>query len=240
MKKDKVKYTDEEVDAKLLEALMLAGFHETIKNENVEVDEETKQSISFSKAFDERVRRMFTEMDDLDQHLRKKAKRQKVYNTIIKIAACFAVFIFISIVTVVSSEAARIKFLNIYVETFDISTDFTFYDEDADQEYPKLNEFNYIPFGYELIGETENEDMSYVRYENQVGQYISITTMAEGAISLDTESAEATEQMIGDHQCFVSRKDDMILVLLSYQNRNYQITSNGEWEEIKKMIENIQ
>ena len=66
MKKDKVKYTDEEVDAKLLEALMLAGFHETIKNENVEVDEETKQSISFSKAFDERVRRMFTEMDDLD------------------------------------------------------------------------------------------------------------------------------------------------------------------------------
>jgi len=234
-----MRYTDEEVDAKLLEAMMLAGFHETIKNESVAADEEAEHVISFSKAFDERVRRMFGEMDDLEQQKRKKVKRQKVYNTIVKIAACFAVFVFISIVTVVSSEAARVKLLNIYVETFDVSTDFTFSEEKVDQEYYGPSEFNYIPLGYELTGETENEDMSYARYENQSGQYISITIMTDGAISLDTEKAETTEQMIGEHRCYISKKEDIILVLLTYQNRIYQISSDGDWEEIKKMIENI-
>jgi hypothetical protein len=236
---NKLLRTDEEVDEKLMDAIIIAGCHELIKSESFVPTEEELKKID-SKELDEKMKEFFLKLSD-EEKFRKRRKRIAGFkNIMLKISACFAVLFIISIVIVASSEAAQVVFMNTYVEVFDIKTDFHITSENEqipfDTEY---EQFEYIPFGFEMVEVFDDDYLYMATLENIDGKYIVIQITQEAHITIDTEDAKVTEKYIGDKNCFISEKDGITIIFFMYEERAYVIESDINMEEIEKIIKNI-
>ena len=220
--------TDEEVDNQLMDAIIIAGCHELIKSENFEpTEEEINKAVS--KDFDDKMKEFIQRLNDETQ-FRKRQKRTKIFkDVLLKISACFAILVLILTITVASSEAAQVVFMNTYVKVFDIKTDFSIISDDeqniADN---KIEKFRYIPSGFELTEAFDNNDLYMATFENKDGEYVTIKIMEESATTIDSEETEITEKLIGENDCFISEKDGIANVFFIKNERGYVIESNTD------------
>ena len=231
--------TDEQVDEKLMDAIIIAGCHELIKSENFAPTEEELKKIE-SKELDDKMKEFFLKLGDEEKFQKRRKRVAKFKNVMLKISACFAVLFLISVVVVASSEAAQVVFMNTYVEVFDISTDFHITSEG--EQIPvdiEFEQFGYIPFGFEIVESFDNDYLYIATLENSDGKYIVIQISQEANITIDTEDAKVTEKYIGDKNCFISEKNGITTIFFMYNERAYLIESDINMEEIEKIIKNI-
>ena len=231
--------TDEEVDNQLMDAIIVTGCHELIKSENFEPTEEELNK-AVSKDFDDEMENFFQRFNDEGQFQKRQKRVNKFKDVMLKISACFAILVLILIITVVSSEAAQVVFMNTYVKVFDIKTDFSIISEDEQINVDnEIKLFGYIPSGFELTETFDNDDLYMATFENSDGEFITIKIMEESAVTIDSEETDVVERNIGGNDCYISDKDGTVNVFFIKNERGYIIESNTDMHEIKKIIENI-
>ena len=234
----KMTKTDDEVHEQLMDALIIAGCHEHIKHRASETAKEQQIEVHSPN---------FNILDTYIENIKKKEqskKRHRTFNKVkdiaIKVAACLSILFIISIITVTSSEAARVAFLNTYVEVFEIKTDFSIISDDEKTDtVSEMQQFEYIPSGFEVTETFDDGQLYKVKYETENGDFVNIKVTYETTVSIDSEDAEATKKVIEDKICYISYKEETVNVLFIYNERGYVITSNISMGEIEKIIQNM-
>ena len=238
---NKLIYTDEEVDEELLAALIKAGSHEYIKTAITKPTEEEESKVSFSKAFEERMQKQL----NIFKHEEKRERRTNILRRIrkvaVNVAACLFAIIIISSAFVATSEAAKIEVMNTLIDVFNIKTDFRFSYSDNNQanETNLSSMLGYIPVGLEIVDELNLETYDEVEYDSNTGIFMSFRKQESGSVTIDTENTDAYELLIGEYNCYVSEKEDDIIIIFEDGIYAYTLKSNLSFEEIKKVLLNL-
>lgn len=241
---NKLVYTDEQINEELIDALIKAGSHEHIHNSTFEIPSDELSDVEFSDALD---KKLLNYIDEYDKQLRTKKVIKfavKIKNIAIRAAAALFVFVVMAVGFVATSEAAQIKFLNIYVEYTDIDTRFHF-GEDIDPETansvnpPSESVYSYIPFGFEFVHEDINPAVQMTRYENAEGVFIEIHQMKSGNINVDAEDVNSYITEVDGITCYVTEHEEMNNVICEKNELYYFIVSDIDVEEILKIISGI-
>jgi len=238
---NKLVKSDAEVDEKLIDAIIAAGCHEMIKNETFSPSKQELKKVAVSKELDSRMEKLFDQFEDEDRLKRKQERRDKTKSALLKICAGFVLVFFLSAITVVSSEAARVKVLNTYIKVFETKTDFLV--TDAKEQIVTgsgWEQFGYMPEGFELVEEFDGEGLYVARFEEKNGKYIEMEIATGGASSIDSENAEIVEKSLGGRDCYIARKSGKMIVVFMVDEKVYTIISNiDDINEMEKIIENI-
>ncbi len=238
---DKIKHTDEEIDEELLSALINAGAHEYIKSEISMPSEEEISKVSFSDEFEERMKHQLEIFEESNKKNKRSKLLYKTKNIAIKVAASFFLTIALMSVFVATSKAVQYRFMKVFIEVFNIKTDFDFgKSADTTQNSTSLaDKLNYIPMGLTVTNE-ENYDLIHViKLESEEGNSIEIIRQRDGALTVDTEKAKTYEKIIGNYNCFISEKEDTVTIVFSEEDYVYTVISNLNMEETTKIVENI-
>ncbi len=143
--------------------------------------------------------------------------------------------------TMMSVEAFRTPFLNLFVNTEEKKTDIEIGEVQAGDEGGYWTDmFGYIPSGYELTSEDIQEQAAFFTFTKSQNDSIVVDRyLGEGSICIDTESADYGDTMINGHQAFYTIKDDFTTLVISQDGYAYMIYGSIDLEEIIKIAENI-
>lgn len=173
--------------------------------------------------------------------------RRTVYRAA-KIAAVFAVCIFLSIQLVMSVEALRVPFLNMCLDVRRHFSSLTFQAEETAPQSPSDDSINlpiYVPDGFRLSVKHHNyddfdliyEDSGlFLAYTDSQDHILTIQTIpAAGTITIDTEGAETSEFLLnGMDAIHIRQEEDGMLRTIwidPERQRLYDVSCDGLSEE---------
>jgi len=233
-------FSDNEIDDDLLDAAIKAGCHEHIKNSNSDSSKKDKVKVVFSDDFEKKMKNIIRNFSDEDKFLKRKNRWHKASGAFVKLSACFAWLMIISILTITSSKALQSRFMNMYVEAFDIKTDYEFsFEEEIYQGRSTIERFTYIPPGFELQEEFDGEEIFFAIFENDDEKYINLQVLGECSSSVDSEDAEYTVKKIGEYTCDIYIEHEEKRIIFVDEDKGFIIISNIEMNELEKIIKNI-
>ncbi|HIU57341.1 MAG TPA: DUF4367 domain-containing protein, partial [Candidatus Ornithomonoglobus merdipullorum] len=159
--------------------------------------------VEYSEDFEKRMKKIFATE-------RKKIRRKQILKNVRRIAACFAIFIVVSGITVMSVSALRVKILNLIFNSQETNTEVQFEDSDQSNDYDNVGlELMYVPDGFEIVRKDIQDKTVYLRFEND-DLYFSVTlTESTGTISLDTEDANVEEININGNKALYAEKSTL-------------------------------
>lgn len=237
---DKLVQTDDEIDNEYFDMLIKLGCHENIKTNTFQPTEEELRSVTFSKKFEDNMKRMFKSFKDEDRFEKKSNRGAKIKSFAYKAAAVFAIIMLLSLITITTTEAARVKFVNVFIDTFDMATEFSFTENDSDiEEHSQINRLNYITEGFEIVNLIEEDNQVIARYENDSDQFITVTIVSEGEIIVDSENSNMNLIKIGEYYCKVSEKNGVYIIAFKDEENGFMIESNLDFKELENIIKNI-
>lgn len=222
----------EAINDELFAALVKRAAHDYIVHDLME-DINLEEDFTPSPEFDARMRGI------INKALRKE-KRARARKVLLKVAACFAVFLVLSTAVVFSAEALRVKFLNFLIEADDnmASIDFIGNRSGKSNEIPCIP--SYMTDGYELT-RVEDYDIVVVQtYENQKGDAFTISVYSGNpSIVMDTEDAEHGPLTIKGQEAYYSLADGVTMIVFKDENHVYFLQGTIPLDEAVKIAENI-
>lgn len=222
-------------DDKVILALFQKGAHEYLENMlNDLPDSADENEPGPSEVFNKKIENMIT------RAIRKEKKKHRV-KRIPRIAAVVIAVIVICSITVMSVEAFRVPFLNLFVNTEEEITDIEYEEDQASDEGSSQSDlFGYIPDGYELTVEDVQEQAATFIYFNENEEKLLIRRYyGEGSSGIDTENADYNEISINDYQGFYSTKHGITTLVFTKNGYAYFIQAYIDLSEIVKIAENI-
>ena len=210
--------------------------HEYLENDLVgglsNIDE--KNIPTFSETGDEKIKKM------IKQAIRKENSRRRI-KRLPRVAMIILIVLAVCSVTVMSVEALRVPFLNLFVNTEEKVTNIELDERKTDDQSNNMSDlFGYIPDEYELESEDIQEQVATFVYTNENKDSISIYRfLGEGSVSVDTEKAEYGEMIINSNKCFYSVKNGETNLVYVKDGYAYLISGSINLEEIIKIAEKI-
>ncbi len=239
-------FDDKQIDDELIDALIKAGSHEYIQNSIMEIPDEELSDEEFSKELDKKILNYIDTIDKQDRNEKAVYVFKKVRSIAVRAAAVFFVLIVLAVGFVATAEAAQLQLLQMYIEHSDISSNFEFIRPSSDNETSREQQtrtlehiFWYIPQGFEYVYENHEGDLSFLRYEDEQGNYIEIVQVQFGSLQSDTQSACNYKLEINGLICFISEHPDKTIAIFNIGSNNYNITSTLPIEDIAEIIKNI-
>lgn len=158
-----------------------------------------------------------------------------------RIVAIVLIVLAVCSMTVMSVDALRVPFLNLFVNTEVKVSDIKFMeDQTSDKDGSFACLFGYVPEGYELTEENIREQGATFIYTNENGASLLINKFnTEGSVSLDTENAEYGEVWINGYEGFYSVKNDTTMLVFTKNEYAYLISGSADLDEIILIAENI-
>lgn len=196
-------------------------------------DKDRNNILEFSDIKDIRIRKMINRAIH-------KEKKIRIAKFLPRIIAIVLVVFAICTITIMSVEALRVPFFNLFVNTKEKITTI-----EADQGQPSdknsfADLFEYIPNGYELMSEDNQDNTASFIFTNGNGDNIFIDMFnKEHSAGVDTEDAKYNEIMINNFQGFYSIKNGTTNLVFIKDNHTYLILGSIDLEEIIKIAENI-
>lgn len=220
-------------DNEIFLALFRKGADEYLENDLLIDGDNIDKESQISEVADKRIQVM------IKQAIRKE-KSKRAARTMPKILALFLAVLFVFIVAVMSVDALRVPFLNLFVHTEEKITDINFNTEQMGEGESFEDVFSYIPIGFELVSEEmQGRDVSLL-YVNQAGERIVINIHYDGSdIGLDTEGSHYNKIMIKEQLGFYSSKNGFTNLVITKDGYAYTISSTIKLPEIIKIAENI-
>ncbi len=169
----------------------------------------------------------------------KKKITLKCFNKIaLKVAA---IFVLVIVVLNFSVEANRIKFLNYFVEYASKCTQIDYRNGGDSIEKQSVNDvcLEYIPKNFILKRKNENENSTYIAFENEDEYFTLLVNFNEGVIHLDTENTIVETVLINGNDYMFIEKDEKVSVYWTTKTKSYLLNGNINKQEIIKIIENI-
>lgn len=185
-----------------------------------------------------------TESADLDKKVgaaisKKVAKLRAVrfFKTAGKVAAALLIVAAVSTVAISSSEALRVRFLNLFVTSNEISVDIKV-DETVSSNDPISAA--YLPEGYTFVDEETNETLSLYTYKNTSGETMRISRfIGEVDISVNNEGSTVREIDINGKASLLVENDKANTLVFYTEMYTYMIEANVESEELVKIARKI-
>lgn len=108
-----------------------------------------------------------------------------------------------------ASPAFRINTLNLVIETFEESTSFSI--TGASAMMPQTIEAGWLPEGYQLMNQKNSQTRHTNLYQNDTGKEIeiSVTSISNGVMAIDTEDAELNTVLIQGHEATTIHKKEV-------------------------------
>ena len=140
---------------------------------------------------------------------RGKENVRKIIRMTSKVAVAVMVFFGVVSATIFSVDALRIPVLTFFVEHFD---GFMSINSNENQELHSKDPFimlaDLLSDDYSQIDYSFDEDLEYVRYQNNQGETVTLSIHAPGIeMNIDTEDAEYSEVNIGDYRAILLNKN---------------------------------
>lgn len=223
-------------DDEIFIALFRKGAHEYLENDLIGDLSERKDKMEsgLSEAAEKKIKKM------INQAIRKE-KNRRIVKRFPRIVAIVLIVIVICSITVMSVEAFRVPFLNLFVRTEEKITDIEFDQDQANDDVDSLTDmFGYIPDGYELtFDDMQEQDTTFI-FTNEREESIFINKFnGKGNYGVDTEGAEYDEIMINEYQGFYSIKNGLATLVFTKNGYAYSISASIDLTEIIKIAENI-
>jgi len=166
------------------------------------------------------------------------SKNTKIY--LRRAAAIFIAVIGISIATISSVSALKIRFLNFIAEITEIDTTIRFTDGSAKSNSYSFEDIilEYIPDGFKLEKSESRNGHILLNFANN-NEFFSFRTIEiEGSLSIDTEDAVIKEITIKKNDAFLSVKDNVNILVWHDNETAYILTGNINENELIKIAEN--
>lgn len=127
----------------------------------------------------------------------------------------------------ITSEAVRIRTLNLMIEIFETNTEFRFASY-SEQTPPQL-EVGWVPDGYVLTNWGSDSLETWYEYQNVENKTLNISCERTDAlvIGIDTEDAEVEHIPIKDSQAMLVEKDSEIQLLWAVQDNSIFVSILG-------------
>lgn len=165
--------------------------------------------------------------------------------TISKVLSKVAVVALIGALCFTTAFAAidefRVNTLNWIIDVFDDRTVFTFTPQ-VSEDSLELNEsiisVNWLPYGYALIDEDENNFYFMQEYESSDGDriYIELYLGENISLGMDTEDADVQTIEIQDNDAMLITKGDDSTVSWVLESQKIFVTISGSKEHAKELI----
>lgn len=187
----------------------------------------------YSEDFEKRMKKIFAAE-------RKKIRRKQILKNVRRIAACFAIFIVVSGITVMSVSALRVKILNLIFNSQETNTEVRFEDSDQSNEYDDVGlELMYVPDGFNLVNKDIQNNNVYLRFENG-NLYFSVTiTKSIGTTSIDTEGSQTEEMYINGERALYSENSKLKILTGVIEDYVFTIKGNIDKNEIIEISKNL-
>lgn len=216
-------------------ALFRKGAHEYLENDMLGKlpDQHRNDTHKFSEIKDRRIIKM------INQGIHKE-KKKRVAKLLPRIIAGVLIALIICSITVMSVEALRVPFFNLFVNTKEKITTIEVDEGQTSDNNSFADLFEYIPDGYEMMSEDNQDNTTSFIFTNGNGDSIFIDILnKEHSAGVDTEDAEYNEIMTNAFQGFYSIKNGTTNLVFIKNNYTYLILGSIDLEEIIKIAENI-
>lgn len=172
------------------------------ENERLKNDPDAAVPEEITKACMQTIRRHFAKE-------KAKAAGRFTAKAFTKIALLAGVCAMFFTVAFAASETVRINTMNLVIEVFGESTDFHFAGRQEVKAVPQVTA-GWLPEGYVLTAQGENDFGGWWRYEKSENKFIRISyTLSAGTVfSVDTENAETKNIQINGLQAMLVKKGD--------------------------------
>ena len=189
--------------------------------------------VKYSEDFEKRMKKIFATE-------RKKIRRKQILKNVRRIAACFAIFIVVSGITVMSVSALRVKILNLIFNSQETNTEVQFEDSEQSNEYNNVGlELMYVPDRFEIKREDIQASDVYIRFENG-DLYFSVTiTKSIGTMSIDTEGSQTEEMYINGERALYSENSKLKILTGMIGDYTFTIKGNIDKNEIIEISKNL-
>lgn len=154
--------------------------------------------VTVSEQADEKCLRLIGKVHRKERHRKYRRSAYKLASKVALVACCLAL-LFTTAFAV--SPTLQERTVNLIIRTFDVSTDFEFYDP-LDPQYvqPETSfgqyDFTFIPDGFVWVDGESSDTYFWRRYENRNGDMIHIeASIGMGDFSVDTQGAQMTESV---------------------------------------------
>lgn len=181
---------------------------------------------------------------DMNQLFEKERKihssnKTKIY--LRRAAAIFIAVISISIATISSVNALRIRFLNFISEITQQDTTIHFADENTELPLYKFENmtFEYIPKGFYLIESSKAGNSLSLEFKNNNEYFDFYLKSLKSALSIDTENSLVKELEINGKKALYSEKNNSRILVWYDDSNAYVLTGNISENELIKIAENI-
>ena len=201
-----------------------------------EISEETPVSdgLSFSDKFERKM----------EEIVRKEARRRRVLSALkitAKVAAVILVVLIVSTGVVFSSEALRLKVMNLFYESDEISTEIDFSGIEPGDIPEGMVLPGYMPEGYVLTEVEKTESGLYTSiYTNSSDNIIKIEQGNFVAhFSADNENEDAYQAEFMGTEIYVVEHDEMNMVFFNGNYYSFSIWGNIEISELLAIAESV-
>ena len=219
----------------LFDSLIKHAGHEILEQtaENAPSQKEAREIVGDTQALDKKIKKIINK----DKNKRRRRKANKV---ILRVAAVLVALIIVSTVAIASSEALRIRFLDLFVSSNEISTDLDFSEVDPAGVPDNIVMPKYLPEGYVLSEFKPMHSTSVSKYTNESGSRILITQY-EGApqISVDNESYECEIIEIGGRDAYTFEREGSSIVVFYSKVNVFKVSGAESLEELVRMARSM-
>ncbi|WP_018306724.1 DUF4367 domain-containing protein [Desulfitobacterium hafniense] len=238
----------EAAQEKMMDALMEYAANCYMDHMLNTIDEEKEkfyQENTFPPELDARMKKFFRRrqlQEDLCQAYKKGSK------ILAKVAMVFLAICLSLGVLAATSEAARVKILNVLIEAEDEFTKIRFQpglekeaqnDEVSHLEGMYLPE--YIPEGFKIVNTETYASTKIIYYANEQGERIEFNQYASETMELmiDTEDAQVEKVLIHGVEGLISEKEGLTTIVWHNQEYSFYLASEIEREELIKMAKSV-
>ncbi len=170
------------------------------------------------------------------------SKNTKMY--LRRAAAIFIAVIGISIATISSVSALKIRFLNFISEITKQDTTIRFTDEDEKSSSYNSYKFEnvtfaYMPEGFKLEDSTKAGKSLSLGFKGNDEYFDLHVQSLEASLSIDTENSLVRELRINGKKALYSEKDNSRILVWYDDDNAYILTGNIEENQLIKIAENI-
>lgn len=197
--------------------------------------EKTAQSFSGETHFSQEFERKMKSIISAEKRKRSTSKTLRVAS---KAAAALLVLVVVSTMVIFSSEALRVKVMNMFYSIGGDSAEVQFYDDNNIPEGMIMPE--YIPEGYRLTKAEKVGSMYNSEYQNSDGNTIYISEQNEGANpTLDKDVAAYPTEIKGRPGFVCINDNQMNIVVFNYASHDFIISGKIDVSELTKIAESM-
>lgn len=157
-------------------------------------------------------------------------------------AALFVVFLIVGSIAVLSVDALRVEFMNLFIEQTDqydeysLSSDelMEYVEADALKYYPR-----YIPLGFKLNEYSHDNFETTIEFINGAKLFNVNVSYKNTEIRLDNENVEKSTLSINGKSATLLQYDDKIRIMFKVDKAIITVSGNLEKEEIIKISEKL-